>query len=216
MPTPTRRPTSPPAAAPTSRRSWLVPAAAAAVLFAAGAWLLAPTAADLLTPGLSATSSTTAPAGPAPARDEPAADQPPVTTTSTSTRAPSSAPPSDQPQQPTPAAIETAPTDTGEAPPEQQWRPVAEGFAADFAAPGEDWAQRLAAWTTPELAQAYAYTDPNRQPSADLAELEIHEEGPTSVRVLATYTSVVDGDFAIDLRVLLTLDGWRVSSAAPA
>lgn len=214
MSTPAPRPDPAP-----PRRSWLLPAAAAAVLIAAGAWLLAPAAAGLLETR-QPPPTTTAPSAPVlePTETAPSPSVPTSTSTSPTSTSPPSAPTAPAstapaPTAPAPATTERVRTDTGEDPPEELWRPVAEGFATDFATPGEDWAQRLTSWTTPELAEAYAYTDPTRQPSADLAELEVTEEGPTSVRVAATYAG--ESDLVVDVLLVLTPDGWRVTSAAP-
>lgn len=139
-----------------------------------------------------------------------------------------SGPTTTQPQAPPPAAgpgspapgpgapAESVPSTAGEpdAPPpdaEQQWRPVLEGFATDFAAPGPDWAQRISRWTTPYLAETYAVVDPREVPMATLDELQIGVTGAYTVDATATY----DGGLTIGLRAELSPDGWQITTVQP-
>lgn len=207
-------PTAPPPAG-ARRRSWPMPTAAAAALLVLASWLLAPALGELLAvdePGPS-------PAANAPAAVEPSPTSPaaptaqPTTTPATTAPAPSLAP---SPSTSTEASASgDVAGDTGELPPEEAWRPVAEGFARDFTTPGQDWAARLGAWATPELAASYAWTDPNRQPTGALHDLEVTTQDPTSVQARATYTGTGADELVVDLQLLLTPDGWRVATASP-
>lgn len=112
------------------------------------------------------------------------------------------------------AAPTTSPAGEPDAPPadaEQQWRPVLEGFAADFADPGPDWAERISRWTTPHLAETYAAVDPREVPLATLVDLQIGATGAYTVDATATY----DTGLTIGLRAELSPDGWQISTVEP-
>ncbi len=96
-----------------------------------------------------------------------------------------------------------------------RWRPVATGFARDFAHPGSgaaDWLARVRRWTSPYLAEQYRHTDPYRIPSGSLVTVEPAAKGDTVVTFVATY----DTGLSLTCRVELGPTGWKVTSAAPA
>ncbi|PZS31674.1 MAG: hypothetical protein DLM59_09555 [Pseudonocardiales bacterium] len=98
---------------------------------------------------------------------------------------------------------------------EALWKPVATGFARDFATPGagpSDWLARVRRWTTPYLADQYRQTDPHRIPSATLTSVTPVATGGTIV----TFTAVYDTGLTLDCRVELGPTGWKVTAATPA
>jgi hypothetical protein len=98
---------------------------------------------------------------------------------------------------------------------EARWRPVATGFARDFADPGTgqaDWLARVRRWTTPYLARQYQQTDPHRIPAATLTTIAPVAAGETIVSFIASY----DTGLRLACRIELGPTGWKVTSAAPA
>lgn len=95
-----------------------------------------------------------------------------------------------------------------------QWRPVATGFARDFADPGTghaDWLARVRRWTTPYLAAQYQRTDPYRIPAATLTAVKPIAVGATTVSYVASY----DNGLTLACRVELGPTGWKVTGAQP-
>lgn len=140
--------------------------------------------------------TTTQPDGTVPADNSPSAGPPPEPSTGAATEPP-----------PTPAGEPDAPP----AEAEQQWRPVLDGFAADFADPGPDWVPRISRWTTPYLAETYADVDPREVPIATLVDLQIGATGAYTVDATATY----DTGLTIGLRAELSPDGWQITTVEP-
>ncbi|MDP9240460.1 MAG: hypothetical protein M3O55_07450 [Actinomycetota bacterium] len=102
---------------------------------------------------------------------------------------------------------------------EALWRPVAAGFARDFADPGTgsetdkaDWLARVGRWTTPYLIDQYRQTDPHRIPTATLRSIKPIATGETTVSFVAAY----DTGLTLDCRVELGPTGWKVTTASPA
>lgn len=179
------------------RRRLRTPVALIVAVAAVVALLFAQPAQDAPEPSTAFSGTTTTqPVGTVPADSNPSAGPPPEPSTG--------------------AATEPPPTVAGEpdAPPagaEQQWRPVVEGFAADFAAPGPDWVPRISRWTTPYLAETYADVDPREVPMATLVDLQIGATGAYTVDATATY----DTGLTIGLRAELSPDGWQITTVEP-
>lgn len=131
------------------------------------------------------------------------------------TPAPTSAPPTedhapdDLPEAPVPTVDAPAPTGlpaTGTA--EQ----VAAGFAADYGNPGsdkDDWLARISRWTSPQLADGYRMTDPNRLPQAVFQHLSppLNNDSGTIV-----YNAIYD-TMTLEIRLGFVEDRWQVIAA---
>lgn len=95
------------------------------------------------------------------------------------------------------------------------WRPVARGFARDFADPGRgpaDWRQRVGRWVTDYLAKQYRHTARYRIPVARLTGLSGPKRPSQAVSVTATYdTGLV---LALQLEVFPET-GWKVTRVTP-
>lgn len=89
-----------------------------------------------------------------------------------------------------------------------QWRPVLQTFAREFPDISPGWAQRLARWTTPELAATLTYADPRTAPQGTVAgEPVTLAESSTMADVKVTYSS---GE-AYVIRLQMLPQGWRVA-----
>ena len=96
------------------------------------------------------------------------------------------------------------------------WRPVAVGFARDFADPGQslrDWRHRVGRWVSDHLAEQYEHTARYRIPVAGLERVV----GPKQVGQAVTVTAVYDTGLALSLRLeVFPSSGWKVTQAMPA
>ena len=99
---------------------------------------------------------------------------------------------------------------------EDPWRPIAVGFARDFADPGEslrDWRQRVGRWVSDHLAEQYENTARYRIPVAGLERVI----GPKQAGQAVTVTAVYDNGLALSLHLeVFPGAGWKVTQAMPA
>jgi hypothetical protein len=99
---------------------------------------------------------------------------------------------------------------------EQPWRPVAVGFARDFADPGRgvaDWRERVGRWVTDYLADQYRDTAAYRIPVARLERVAGPKDSGQAVTAIATYDT--------GLTLILSLEvfpeaGWKVTRVTPS
>jgi hypothetical protein len=96
------------------------------------------------------------------------------------------------------------------------WRPVAVGFARDFADPGRgvaDWRHRVGRWVTDYLADEYRHTAAYRIPVAQLEEVTGPERPGQAITAIATY----DTGLTLVLRLEVFPDlGWKVTRVTPS
>ena len=99
---------------------------------------------------------------------------------------------------------------------DEPWRPVAVGFARDFADPGKgvrDWRQRVGRWVSDYLAEQYAHTARYRIPVADLVRVI----GPKQAGQAVSVTAVYDTGLALEVQLeVFPITGWKVVQAMPA
>lgn len=99
---------------------------------------------------------------------------------------------------------------------EAPWRPVAVGFARDFADPGtsrRDWRERVGRWVSDYLAEQYEHTAGYRIPVAGLERII----GPKHAGQAVTVVAVYDTGLALSLHLeVFPGTGWRVTQALPA
>jgi hypothetical protein len=96
------------------------------------------------------------------------------------------------------------------------WRPIAVGFARDFADPGggvADWRERVGRWVTDYLAGQYRDTAAYRIPVARLQRVTGPKQPGQAVTAIATYDT--------GLTVILRLEvfpeaGWKVTRVTPS
>jgi hypothetical protein len=95
------------------------------------------------------------------------------------------------------------------------WRPVASGFARDFADPGRglaDWRQRVGRWVTDYLAEQYRHTARYRIPVAHLTGVS----GPPEPSQAVTATATYDTGLTLSLQLeVFPEKGWKVSRVTP-
>jgi hypothetical protein len=97
---------------------------------------------------------------------------------------------------------------------EQEWLPIARGFATDFATPGADvknWHRRLSRWTTEPLAEQYQLVAYERIPAGRLLTLEPDAVGEHIIEFTAGY----DTGLVITGRAVTDGTAWRISAAQP-
>jgi len=97
---------------------------------------------------------------------------------------------------------------------EQEWLPIARGFATDFATPGadvKDWHRRLSRWTTEQLAEQYQLVAYERIPAGRLLTLEPDAVGEHIIEFTARY----DTGLVITGRAVTDGTAWRISAAQP-
>jgi hypothetical protein len=98
---------------------------------------------------------------------------------------------------------------------EDPWRPIAVGFARDFADPGKgvrDWRQRVGRWVSDHLAEQYEHTARYRIPVADLERVV----GPRQTGQAVTVVAVYDTGLALSLHLeVFPAAGWKVTQAMP-
>lgn len=95
------------------------------------------------------------------------------------------------------------------------WRPVATGFARDFADPGRslaDWRRRVGRWVTDYLAEQYEQTARYRIPVANLTALSGPDEPSQAVTAVAMY----DTGLTLGLQLeVFPEQGWKVTRVTP-
>jgi hypothetical protein len=95
------------------------------------------------------------------------------------------------------------------------WRPVARGFAVDFARPGQDladWRRRVGRWVTDYLAAQYRHTARYRIPIARLTGLT----GPDRPSQAVTATATYDTGLTLVLQLeVFPEQGWKVTRVTP-
>lgn len=131
------------------------------------------------------------------------------------------------PATPTTTALAEPPTQTEDVVPTSNTPPptgqpatgpaasVAGSFAADYVntAGGKDaWFTRISQWTTPQLADGYRLTDPNRLPDAVFEHLSPPLDSDSGTVIYdATYTTMT-----LEIRVVFVDNRWLVSAALDA
>jgi hypothetical protein len=97
----------------------------------------------------------------------------------------------------------------------QPWRPVARGFARDFADPGRglaDWRRRVGRWVTDYLAEQYRQTARYRIPVARLTTVT----GPTEPGQAVTATATYDTGLILSVQLeVFPEQGWKVTRVTP-
>ncbi|HYJ68004.1 MAG TPA: hypothetical protein VEX15_10130 [Nocardioidaceae bacterium] len=95
------------------------------------------------------------------------------------------------------------------------WRPVAEGFARDFADPGRgvaDWRRRVGRWVTDYLAEQYRHTAAYRIPVGRLDAVD----GPRRASQAVTATASYRTGLTLILRLeVFPATGWKVTRVTP-
>jgi hypothetical protein len=98
---------------------------------------------------------------------------------------------------------------------QRPWRPVAKGFARDFADPGRslaDWRRRVGRWVTDYLAEQYRQTARYRIPVAELTSLTGPDEPSQAVTAIASY----DTGLTLGLQLeVFPEQGWKVTRVTP-
>ena len=97
----------------------------------------------------------------------------------------------------------------------QPWRPVAQGFARDFADPGRslaDWRRRVGRWVSDYLAAQYRKTARYRIPVAELVSVTGPRRPSQAVTAVATY----DTGLTLGLQLeVFPEEGWKVTRVVP-
>lgn len=89
---------------------------------------------------------------------------------------------------------------------------VAAGFAADYVnvdGGKDDWLNRLSHWTTPQLADGYRATDPNRLPEGHFQRLSAPLNNDSGT---VLYNAFFD-TMTLEIRCVFTDDHWQVAAA---